>query len=48
VKKVLDIFAYELAVILAQIGCADVADLGPHYLLREAGRRLEAVGPSEG
>jgi (S)-mandelate dehydrogenase len=48
VKKVLDIFAYELGVILAQIGCADIADLGPHYLLREAGRRLEAVGPSEG
>jgi (S)-mandelate dehydrogenase len=48
VKKVLDIFAYELGVILAQIGCADIADLGPQYLLREAGRRLEAVGSGEG
>ena len=43
VKKVLDIFAGELAIVLAQIGCPDVGALGPQFLLRGSGRRLEPM-----
>ena len=32
-KKAIDIFAHELGMVLAQIGCARTADLGPHFLL---------------
>jgi (S)-mandelate dehydrogenase len=34
VKKVLDILAAEVAMVLAQIGCPRVADLGPHFVIR--------------
>ncbi len=34
IKKALDIFAHELALILAQIGCPRVDDLGSQFLIR--------------
>jgi (S)-mandelate dehydrogenase len=39
IKKTLDIFTRELGLILAQIGCPNVRDLGPPFLVR-GGRRV--------
>ena len=44
VKKVLDIFTAELVIILAQIGCADVNDLGPEFVMRPDRRELQPGG----
>ena len=41
VKKVLDILATELATVLAQIGCSDVKDLGPQFVMHPDRRAPE-------
>ena len=38
IRKALDIFARELGLTLAQIGCPKVQDLGPQFLARTEGR----------
>ena len=44
IRKVLSILKYELGVILAQIGCPAASELGPQFLRRIVGGKLEPVG----
>jgi (S)-mandelate dehydrogenase len=44
IKKVLSILKNELGVILAQIGCPAASELGPQFLRRVVGGKLEPVG----
>jgi (S)-mandelate dehydrogenase len=43
IKKALDIFARELGLTLAQIGCPKVQDLGPQFLARTQGTYVEPI-----
>jgi (S)-mandelate dehydrogenase len=43
IKKALDIFARELGLVLAQIGCPRAEDLGPQFLMRTQGSYYEQV-----
>ena len=44
IRRVLEILKYELGVILAQIGCPAASELGPQFLRRVVGSKLEPVG----
>jgi L-lactate dehydrogenase (cytochrome)/(S)-mandelate dehydrogenase len=44
IRKVLSILKNELGVILAQIGCPAASELGPQFLRRVVGGKLEPVG----
>jgi (S)-mandelate dehydrogenase len=43
IRKTLDIFTRELRLILAQIGCPEVRDLGPQFLVRTQGTYFEPI-----
>ncbi len=43
IRKALDIFANELGLVLAQIGCPRAEDLGPHFLARMQGAHFEPL-----
>jgi L-lactate dehydrogenase (cytochrome)/(S)-mandelate dehydrogenase len=43
IRKALDIFTRELGLTLGQIGCPNVRDLGPQFLLRTRGTNSEAT-----